>query len=1567
MKHTTLSHLLVAFVILCSFQLKAQINYTFSALAGTYTANATPTVLYGEATDFGMSPMTNIGFTFNFGGTNYTQFRAGPDGYISFNASAWGSGWNDLTGTGERAVIAPLWDDLYTHTAGGTANDGSVNYKLTGTAPNRVLTVEWKKIDWYWGSNVTAISFQAKLYETTNVIDFVYFQEAGAVVSGSASIGLAGPCTGDFYSLNNTGTGPVASKTTETISISTKPATGQIYRWTPATTTLTNDLCANAISIPYNLGSCITTAGTVVGATATGSPAAPACWAPATTSHDVWYSVVKPAGQTGMIVSLDNTSSACNSFGTAFGVYSGVCGGLTLIGCADNGGTLNPNNAVLTLSGLPVAATTYRIRVEGDATTTGTFQICVRDPLCPSSLGTGVTNVAALPYSISGQTTCGAVDDLTSTNLTACGTSWYNSAEDAVYSFTPATSGNVTATLTSTSFWVGLQLYQGCPLIGGGGSCVNYAQSSDGNQSICANVTAGQIYYLIVDQDNWGGCIPAPYSLSISAPAGIPAGTTCANPVNIASLPYSAIGETTACFGDDYTNASTGSCGSWYESGEDKVYRYVASGPECIGVSLTNASAMWSIGFQVYSGCPGTAGTTCIGSYGGSSPLNGSVVLPSAGTYYIIIDTWASPTSTSYDIAITSYGSGPVNDLPCSATLLTLGSPTAGDNNCSGGTGEPAWSACGWAGNLNTVWYQVVCPASGQLRIMTSLGTLYDSQIDVFSGTCAALTAVPGGCNDNATICTSGTNYYSLLTLTGLTAGATYWIRVDGYSDYIGSFSITASDASIIPPPTVQDCSGSISVCTAGPITQTVSYFGCGSTNDIPPSGSTGNPSTNVSSTNAGCLNAGERNSLWYRIDVSANGILRWTLSNPVGSIYDWSLYPITTSTCANIAANLVVPVRCNWNSGSNTVGTGMQSPVPAGGIAANFEAPLNVTAGQSFVLCVTNYSGTSGGTTIDFTGSTSGFGAPTTITWTGSISTAWATAANWGNCAPPTCTMNAVISPSTNQPIVSVASTVRNLTINAGATLTINPGITLTICGDFTNNGTLIADPSSTVLFNNAAVTHTLSGNMTGTSKFGNITITKTGGSVITNDNIDIGGNFLTSNATSIFNTTGKYVRVGRNFTNFSAGTTYTNSGTTGTLEFNGTVAQNYSPGGNLTLNHVTMNHTGTGVTLVGNNMLLGTSGILTLTLGKIITGAFEVRVNNTAPAAVTAGNTSSYVEGFLRRYLSATGSFDFPVGHSTKGYERANVNFTAATTISNLLASFNPYGTVPAALGSSECAVTYNMPALDDGRWTINAYNVALTQILGTGTYTMTLYNRIGSYTNGTGSTAWTVMKDPGSGWALNGTCATSTINQVVRTGMVGFSNFGTAQSMSPLPIELLSFTGKSLGKTNQLEWATASETNNDFFTVEHSADGNYFQEVVVVDGAGNSTATNNYSALDQEPYNGITYYKLKQTDFNGDHTFSDIITIENHLDEINVNNIRPNPTSGLLNLDFFTPFKGKVHLIITDIYGRIVYNETVSVNDGKNVLATDLGILANGIYSLKVSMEEYNFFSVNKIVKN
>jgi hypothetical protein len=378
-------------------------------------------------------------------------------------------------------------------------------------------------------------------------------------------------------------------------------------------------------------------------------------------------------------------------------------------------------------------------------------------------------------------------------------------------------------------------------------------------------------------------------------------------------------------------------------------------------------------------------------------------------------------------------------------------------------------------------------------------------------------------------------------------------------------------------------------------------------------------------------------------------------------------------------------------------------------------------------------------------------------------------------------------------------------------------------------------------------------------------------------------------------------------------------------------------------------------------------TTGTLTLTLGKIITTAsYKVVVNNSTTSSVSTGNTSSYVNGFLRRYINnSTGSFDFPVGTSS-AYQRANINFTTAPTITYLTADFQTYGSVPAALGTSECGTTYDMAALNNGFWNIDA-NTANNN---TGTYNMTLYNT--GYSNA--SSGWTIMSrhNGGTTWGtINGdgsagTCVASPVTGVARNAMKGFSDFGTAQSSAPLPIELSSFTGLSEGAKNKLEWTTMSETNNDYFSLERSENGNSFEQFANIDGAGNSTRKLDYFSYDHSPFNGITYYRLKQTDFDGKYTYSSVISIENNLDEIAISNVHPNPTTDDLNFDFYSPVKGTVKIQILDLTGRVVVDKEQNVEEGKSSLNTEMGSLAKGIYSLKVIFNQGNYKSLTKIIK-
>jgi hypothetical protein len=179
---------------------------------------------------------------------------------------------------------------------------------------------------------------------------------------------------------------------------------------------------------------------------------------------------------------------------------------------------------------------------------------------CPNNLGGGAITVPSLPYSISNTTTCGFGNDFTAANMIACGSNLYLGGEDRVWIFTPGATGNITINLQSTGAWNGLMLYQGCPLLGQGGTCVDVSQSSAGNQSITACVTQNQTYYLVLDVWPAPQCNPIT-SLSISAPVPVGGCTLGPGTTNI-GLPYSASGRTTCGKGNDLTANNTISCGN---------------------------------------------------------------------------------------------------------------------------------------------------------------------------------------------------------------------------------------------------------------------------------------------------------------------------------------------------------------------------------------------------------------------------------------------------------------------------------------------------------------------------------------------------------------------------------------------------------------------------------------------------------------------------------------------------------------------------------------------------------------------------------------------------------------------------------------------------------------------------------------------------------------------------------------------------------------------------------------------------------------------------------------------
>lgn len=137
------------------------------------------------------------------------------------------------------------------------------------------------------------------------------------------------------------------------------------------------------------------------------------------------------------------------------------------------------------------------------------------------------------------------------------------------------------------------------------------------------------------------------------------------------------------------------------------------------------------------------------------------------------------------------------------------------------------------------------------------------------------------------------------------------------------------------------------------------------------------------------------------------------------------------------------------------------------------------------------------------------------------------------------------------------------------------------------------------------------------------------------------------------------------------------------------------------------------------------------------------------------------------------------------------------------------------------------------------------------------------------------------------------------------IGSTNLTT----TPLPVELVSFDGAYENPVVTLTWQTASELNNDYFTLERSASGTQFEALAKISGAGTSSQTHSYSYIDASPFPKVTYYRLKQTDYDGASEYSKIIRVETSQEKERKMSVYPNPNAGseiTLTLDNYTPFQ-------------------------------------------------------------
>ena len=195
-------------------------------------------------------------------------------------------------------------------------------------------------------------------------------------------------------------------------------------------------------------------------------------------------------------------------------------------------------------------------------------------------------------------------------------------------------------------------------------------------------------------------------------------------------------------------------------------------------------------------------------------------------------------------------------------------------------------------------------------------------------------------------------------------------------------------------------------------------------------------------------------------------------------------------------------------------------------------------------------------------------------------------------------------------------------------------------------------------------------------------------------------------------------------------------------------------------------------------------------------------------------------------------------------------------------------------------------------------------------------------------------------GSTWTTGGSVATGT-NTVSRNGITSFSDHTAMDDDdSPLPVELLNFTVE-VNKEEEvfIQWSTASEQNNDYFTIERSKDGKDFEKLLDVKGSGTSSQLNTYQELDVNPYSGISYYRLSQTDYDGTREYFNTLAVQiKQATQKASLMVFPNPALGGENTTIiakgYSP-RQEVLIVVRDIQGKEHYSKVLIADESGNIV--------------------------------
>jgi hypothetical protein len=170
-------------------------------------------------------------------------------------------------------------------------------------------------------------------------------------------------------------------------------------------------------------------------------------------------------------------------------------------------------------------------------------------------------------------------------------------------------------------------------------------------------------------------------------------------------------------------------------------------------------------------------------------------------------------------------------------------------------------------------------------------------------------------------------------------------------------------------------------------------------------------------------------------------------------------------------------------------------------------------------------------------------------------------------------------------------------------------------------------------------------------------------------------------------------------------------------------------------------------------------------------------------------------------------------------------------------------------------------------------------------------------------------------------------------------------------PLPVKLLSFDAELVGSHVETNWNVATEFDVASYEILKSKDGNEWVTVGSENALGKSGEVS-YAMIDEKPYQGTSFYRLKEIGLNGNVVLHDPKEVVNNSDQLV--SVYPNPNDGLFSINYLSVSHKEVNVVMYNTLGAVVFSKSIGVSEGSNLIDVQSNV-ASGIYTIEVSSQD------------